>query len=523
MSQLESGKDELIRFVKSGVIRLLFFVFLACFLVTVILGCASIGGTSQAVSVDSDPRGLFVSVNASPDKNDPRTPFSATLPRSSKLKLNFHFDEFEKIKTVDCHFRYGTVLGGNLPFALFTLSNPLSAALWYGSAIGLDVITGAGFECPFQVSHDLDVPEALSNEIAEKCPLVLLMPPETDGDLSLSSALLEEAKAFAKRANQQSCIEFVSPTVASAALKRSRLANVSVKEILKNDFARKRSQLLRDSEANLAVEMEVSSSTAKTVLVKFSLFDLYDGREKASFKKSFSRSGFEKLKGTWVSRVLGQSLSLIPNSIAFLNSYPTLQLTPDDRTTSERIGGRSSLMGLLSLTSVQHPDQFSDWDTSFQFGPELFFDAIRHRVVLNSDNAQDPGDSKSALKTSIEREFRGYAMTLPVDGIVSFHTPAGAFRIFVGYGPALYLSTSNTSENHAIKMYGIGHFGSDWVAYMSSHLFFQLGLHAFNRGKDNFIEKQGQIALGGWLTTTFGVGYYIPGTQGYVESLLAGR
>ena len=484
-------------------------------------GCATIGGTAQSVAIDTEPRGMQVSINSSPRSDNPLTPLALSTSRESKLKLTYHVDVFQKSVLVKCHVRYGTVFAGNIPLALMSIANPLLAGILYGSFVGIDFASGAAYECPFLLRHSLDVPSALEDQLIEPCHKVLLMPSEMSFDLTLNAALLDEAKAFAARSNKD-CVDFVSPLTASDAMSRSSLSGVNLSELFAGKMDRKLAQLLRDTEAHQAVELKISKHTMKLMSVSFKLWDLYSGQVVSSFVKTISNEKFERLKGGVGSWVLGQSIKLVPNSIALLGSRPVLTLRQGVQVSQKPIGGASSVFGLLTATSVQHPDQFDAWGGDFQFGPSFYFDSLRNEVELQvSQNTSDQNNSIATLDPQ-RREFRGYALNIPIDATASLHTPAGAFRVFVGYGLGSYLPTSASSPDRSVKFFGIAHFGSDWVAYMSHNLFFQTGFHGFARSQ-SAIETQGPHDLYGWTSFMLGIGYYFPGSQGFIESIVSKR
>lgn len=482
--------------------------------------CATVGGKSQAIAVDSEPRGLSVAIDSTPHGEDAQTPFAASVERKSKLNLTYHSDHFSKMQRVDCDVRYGTVLAGNVPLALLSTlfsSSPLLATVFYGVFVGADFATGAAYECPYLVHHSIDVPQSIEDELFESCKKVLMLPPKAVTDLSLSAALLDDGKSFAKRSNEE-CVEFVSPVTASDALRRSLLNDVGVKNLLAPEMGRQLAQLLRDTGAHQAVEIQPVRRTQKLHTVKFVLWDLYAGQVTSSFEKNLSNEKFETLKGGLGSWVLAQSIRLIPNSVALLGASPELIVQKEFVDQQRAIPGRSSLFGLLTATSVQHPDQFGTWGGDVSIGSSFYFDALRNEVNI-SVNKSEPIASGEAEVAEVQRkEFRGYALSVPFDITGSLHTPAGAFRLFVGYGLAGYLPTSSTATQSALKIYPVAHSGCDWLAYMSSNVFFQLGLHVFYSGSP--IEKQGLVEMKGWSSGFLGVGYYFPGSQALVESIV---
>jgi hypothetical protein len=481
--------------------------------------CATLGGRTQPVAIDTAPRGVSVAINAPAQPEDPRTPLALNVSRGHALELEYHHDAYRRKIEVGCKVRFGTVFGGNLPLGLLAVSEPLSALLVYGTAVGLDFLTGAAFECPNHIQHTLSVPEALQEHIPNKCARVLIHFPDIEPDLSLKAALVEEAKSFAKRVEQE-CVEFVPASVSADALQRSMLETVSVKQIFNAEMGFKLSQLLRDTGAVKAIEMRIEQQTDSVVTVSFSLWDLYSKEAENTYRKNFKREKFEKLKGGVVSQFLGRSLKLLPNSIALSASNPSLTLANNIPTQSQRTSGKSSLFGLVSVASVQHPNQYDAWDAGFQFGPSLYIDSISHEVRVDRELASRAEIAALSEKDQQTRIFRAFALTVPFDAVISFHTPAGAFRLFLGYGPMAYFPTSKSADSLDERYLGASHAGLDWVAYFSDNIFFQVGAHAISRAKSP-IDEQGAFRLMGWEAASLGVGYYFPATAGYVESLLS--
>ena len=93
--------------------------------------CATIGGTRQTIAFDSKPRGLELAVNTNTASDDPATPFTDEIKRSSQLDLVYHSGDFVHKEKVRCDFRYGTTLLGNLGFALPLLATPTGASILY--------------------------------------------------------------------------------------------------------------------------------------------------------------------------------------------------------------------------------------------------------------------------------------------------------------------------------------------------------------------------------------------------------
>jgi hypothetical protein len=493
-----------------------------CFLFVVLFAtsaCATLGGRNQPVAINTEPRGVAVAINSPAAAEDPQTPLALNVSRGSALELEFHHDAYSKKMRVDCQVRLGTVFGGNLPLGLLGLPGTVPALLLYASAVGLDFLTGSAFECPHQIEHTLAVPESLEDGISEKCSRILIHAPALEPDLALKAAMVSEAQSFGKRFDDD-CVEFVPPSVSADALKRSMLENIGIEELLKPAMERKRVQLLRDTGAVKAIEMQLQEQNESVVTVSFGMWDLYSKEFVSSYRKNFKREKFETLKGGWVSQFLGQSLKLLPNSIALSASNPSLTLADNIPTRSERITGRPSLVALLSVTSVEHPNQYGTWDAGFQFGPSIYIDSLAQRASV--DREQIGVGEWEALSDAQRqpRNFKAYALTVPFDAVLSFHTPAGAFRLFLGYGPLLYFPSSETSENLNVRFLGANHAGLDWVAYFSDNVFFQFGAHAIARSK-TAVERQGVFRLMGWQAASVGVGYYFPATSGYVESLLS--
>ncbi|MEY4065095.1 MAG: hypothetical protein RIR26_1303, partial [Pseudomonadota bacterium] len=321
-----------------------------------IFGCATVGGKTQPVAVDSDPRGVRLAIGTAPEEDDPQTPLALTIPRDKKLNLIFHWGGVEKKYVVPCQFRYGTVLGGNLALGLLAASHPLGALLLYGSLVGTDVFSGAAYECPYQISKVVSFPQTIENDIVEKCRKILLLPPETEGDAVLALALIDEAKKFAKRSARE-CVEFVTMSDQADAFKRSSLDGLSLKELTSREQQRRLAQLLRDTQALAAVEMSWKSQTEKSVEVQFDLWDLHRGRIESTIRGNFPQEKFNALRGGTKGWLLGQSLKLIPNSVAFLGGSRNLNLKVDFPVIENPLGKGQGILGLLSLTSVPHPDQ----------------------------------------------------------------------------------------------------------------------------------------------------------------------
>lgn len=489
-------------------------------LALVLQACATVGGRQQSVAFDTRPRGLSLASDAQPDAEDPRTPAAFEVKRSSQLKFNVHSGDFQATLAKECDFRFGTVLLGNLGLALPMLSLPALAGGVFLAGVGTDVLTGSAYECPRLISEEVRIPEAVQLELREVCKPTLVLPPILqDEDVKLTYALMQEAEQFVRRYDRE-CRVFVSASDRATALSRSLAHGMNFQDLFKPSAEKKLVQILRDTQAVRGVDMKMRQHNNATVEVEFRFWDLYDKNQISSFKKKFPKQKFEKLRADWLTKTLGQSLRLIPNSFAFLSTRPQLRIQ-SEYVTSQELIKRESLVGLLSVTSVQHPDQYNPWDIAFDFGPSFYFDSIHNRVVIDE---ADPKNRKLVAANPVvatKVDFTGYALTIPLDGVLSVHTPAGAFRGFLGLGLGLYVPTGASKESRSVLTYVPVHLGFDWVAYFSRNWFFQLGLHAVNGTRDKTIQKRELVGFDSWASTTFGVGYYFPSSSTYLETLLA--
>jgi len=484
--------------------------------------CATVGGTRQAVSFDSSPRGLNVAVNSYLTDSDEKTPFTDEISRSSSLEILYHSGDFVKKKSVECNFRFGTVLLGNAALGALSLQNPPLALFLFLGGIGTDLATRSAFDCPQMVKHAIELPEAVEADIHQKCNKVLVLPPKLDDeDLSLSYALISEAQEFVKRFDKE-CPSFVSPSATASALKRSSVDDGVFSELFAGRMEKKLVQIVRDSGANRGVDMQIARKSQGEIEVVFALRDLYSKTEIANFKKVFTSQKIEKLKGGWISRYLGKSLRLVPNSFALLTTQPNLTLTTKLATVDQPIK-RESFIGMLSLTSVQHPDQYDPWDMAFDFGPSVFFDSIRNRISFDEKDEAAQAFVKDNPEAAKSTDFTGYALSIPVDAILSFHTPAGAFRLFGGGGLGLFKSTSSEPVSKKLQAFPAVHLGLDWVGYATKNIFFQVGYHGIASLSDRALEQRQFHGFEGWASVTFGAGYFFPDTQGYLESMFAGN
>ncbi|MEY2987957.1 MAG: hypothetical protein RJB13_1478 [Pseudomonadota bacterium] len=487
---------------------------LILFFIFGLTGCASVGGQQQVIAVDSSPRGLEFSFNSFRKKDSSMmTPAAVMVDRRRTLQLTLGSGDFQKKLDLNCNFRKGTVLLGNAPVSLLLIQNPAAALVFYSALLSIDLLSGAAFECPYGVSQVVELPSAVESELAPTCNRVLILPPARNNDLKLEKGLIEEAQEYASRM-AQGCIQFVSQAVTTGALIKSSIENGSIESLFVPTSERKWAQLLRDTGATRAVDVHIDEHGEKFTIVTFSLWDLFKKEKIASFKKTFRSENFEKLKGGFLSSAAGKVLKLIPNSIAVSQSSPSLNIQSPTAFKSELIGRKSSLLGLVTITSVEHPDQFDEWDGDFQISPSLYFDSIRHSVSPSeqsrlTSSVQDAGE---------RQQFRGYAFNLPVDGVLSLHTPAGAFRVFIGFGLGSYYSTARPLTGNKFKLFALAHGGLDWVAYFGDNFFAQVGLHAFSRGQ-NYIEQRGNYQLNGWNSAVVGLGYFFPSSRGILASL----
>jgi hypothetical protein len=489
-------------------------------------GCATIGGAKQTIAFDSKPRGFELSVNKKDDgKTNLKTPSATEIKRASKLNIEYASGDFSGSATVPCQIRYGTVLGGNLGIALLsmTAATPAGAGVIFLTAAGIDLVSGNGFECPSLISREVPVPQAVADELQEGCAPVFVLPPKLEqDDIGLSYALMSEAQEFAIRYDK-SCREFASPAVAKAALSRSSFTGSHFSELFVSDAERKLVQILRDTKARRGVDMKIVRQTQTQTEIEFKLWDLFSKTEISSFRKNFSRQKLERLKSGWLRQTLGKSIRLIPNSLTVMASVQALTAKADYPVTEQAVR-RKGIINLLSVTSVPHPDQFNEWDAGFEAGPSLVFnsfDSIMKPDLTMQDAVNFVKENPDAGGDSL---FTGYALAVPFDAAGALHTPAGAFRGFLGTGLGLFLPTASQAPNRNLKVFPLIHVGADWIAYSSQRIFFQSGVHIYTPafGVDS-IERRKYLSFDSWASFSVGFGYYFPDTQGYLESLLVQR
>lgn len=490
---------------------------IVAFLCSCLFGCATIGGTKQYIAFDSQPRGLDLSVNG---EVAGKTPVTFAVERSSELRLTFGSGGFTSGGLVDCEFRYGTVVLGNLGMAAFALANPSLAGLLLAGGIGVDYFTGNAFQCPYLVKQTLSVPEAVVTETQEVCAPVLVIPPNVGTrDLSLSYALMDEAKEFVRRFDDE-CVIFVSPADMVAAMRRSSMEGKLFSELFGKNRERQLVQILRDTQATRGVDIVLGDHSRGQVEVEFRLWDLYTKKKVSSFKKKFSRQSFESLQGSLLMQTLGRSLRLLPNSFALSVSTPSPNYKTSISYKKTNIKNQSRV-GLVSVTSVLHPDQYETWDVDFEFGPSLYFDSIHNRVSIDESTPDGRAFISENPDAALPLDFRGFGLAIPLDGVISFVTPAGAWRGFLGMGTGFYKATSRDSESRRLKNFPLVHVGMDWIAYMAQNVFLQTGFHNFISSSRGSLDKSKYFNFSSWSSFSVGVGYYFPATQGYLEALLA--
>lgn len=491
-------------------------------LLAALFGCATVGGTQQTIAFDSRPRGLNLAVNSYLTGSEPKTPFTDEVKRDRQLTLNYYSGDFVKKVKVNCQYRYGTSLLGNLALSAATYVYPVLAGVVFATGVGLDFLNGSAFECPRMISAEVDLPEAVKSELQESCAPVLILPPKlAEDDIGLSYSLMAEGQEFIKRFDR-SCNSFVSPSDTVAALKRSSFNGSLFDELFQIEMEKKMVQILRDTKASRGVDMSLVRQTPTQIEIQFKLVDLYKKKEISSFKKTLSKQKFERLKSGWFRQTLGQSLRLIPNSFALSAATPKLTIEPRVPVRDELIR-RGGLIGLLSVTSVKHPDQYDTWDVGFEAGPSLFFDSLHNRITIDETQPEGAAFLKSNPDAIGSNDFTGYVLSVPFDASLSFHTPAGALRGFFGLGLGLYKSTADQSENRTLQPYPLAHFGVDWVSYVSKNIFLQIGMHGFGSINKETLDQRKYVGFRNWASFTFGVGYFFPNTQGYLESWLASK
>lgn len=488
-------------------------------------GCASLSGTRQVVSFDSQPRG--VQVQDEQGKPLGITPFFAQLPRQPEQSVEvvrphrpLHRERFR----FACGYRWWSSLLPNA--ALGTLaagSGPLGMAALLGIGGGIDLWSGAAWDCPQSVQLPAE-PAKLSAAAAEERPALELAAPATPAeaprqcrlvvvgpphhpDILVSQRLADQA--WQQHRQSAPCDRRVDADEAEKLLRRLGMSHerplqvsASIRRLLYELGWRTQAGYL----LNTAVRADGDHLHATP-----SLCDLHtlqcQVQSEFAVDLALSRQPAWRRGLAW----LGQHMQLLPDSVGFAPTWKTLPFTglaPGQLLSNDDAPSvLPSLVGNWTLLSVEHPGALSPWDATWRVGPRILFGYAARR--LSWRNGPEGLASPQAAEVTLLELGGLYEIT------GALHTPAGAVSMSAGGGWA-GVGAWQGEQSLGWRVPFTASAGMAWTAFVTENLFIRGELLSY---ASSGARVQGPgYALKEWTAASVTAGWYAPEWRRWVRS-----
>lgn len=465
--------------------------------------CGTLSGRTQRVAVDASPRGGAVRDAAQP-KAPPlaSTPAVVELERARTQALVFEAPPAAEagdapapqVVEVDCDFRWRVAGLGNTPFLLATLAQ---FGVGYLLAVGVDLWTGAAWDCPQLVR-----PPGSGTDGARR---LFVLPPDHD-DVAVQDALVASFAAAVRPSLG------ADETVLSPRDHRALLERIGAPRRLAMLPRHRLNTLLAGTGATHVVSLRWRTAETGTVF-SGELLDGYRGGTTPVVGLEGPR--VETPEGfTW--QTLFQYLHFIPNSVAWLPGPTTFTPAARRGRTIEnetRVSVPSYLSG-WTLTSADHPDAFDAWDLHGRLEPTFGLSFLDADVRLRGGEAAD-----GAPLEDIDARFTAWIARAYYELGGTAHTPFGAFDLALlgGYGVARQAAFAGSPAAWQGRV-ELG-LGIKWTAFLTERVFARLAVTAFSPGTPMLETEDFRVKT--VTSAALGLGVYLPETRWWLRSVFA--
>ena len=445
-------------------------------------GCASIFSRNENIAVDSHPRN--VTILDKKTKSSRQTPFVKEYRRQNTLTLFSEHDGEQRKHLYACSFRWVDSGVGNAVLSLFA-GLPFGPLL-FAASLGLDLMSGAAYECPERITLDLGPPKSSGPDI---CRSYLILPPQN------ASSRLSDEVAYRGR-------QYLSTRLKAC---DAILARKDVGEVFR------RFQINYETEdrdfpqlyynywavelgANTIVDFKIQDR-GSTISVTPSYLDIYSHETKLDppflIKKGemrvFSDTNF-KAKDI-VAR-------FIPNFVAFGPDGVSATFEGRNGYTikSEK---RRGVPVFVELSSRSDLSSFENWKFSSSWG--VNYPIFYERFHLDLEKKDNPADV-------YETNWTFFRVMAEVYGRGSMHTPVGSFSLALGIAPAyVYTRSSEHVIQNGLYVTPVAHIA--YEAFIGRAFYFFLELQSYFNTEsvaDDYAKHNGLVR------SLLGIGYLIP-------------
>ena len=372
-----------------------------------LVGCGTLAGRHQHLSIDSSPRGVAVV----DEEGEPigRTPVFHRIARDSTIRLGVptQAGAIQPLVT-GCSYRWLISPLENAPLLLF------AQAPWlWPVGLSVDWFSGAAYACPERVL--LPEPMVASAKVRRVCHRYLIMGPQVLGERGF--AVLNE-HWLADMKTRESCAETVI-----AGRRRGRLVRTELDDV-DDDQRQRLYRLGYESGATHLARLRYGWH-GDEVKISARVIDLHRQSPQDAppvvFRPTIADAA--ALRPGFFERHLRGNLSLIPDTVGFGVGGRRGRLVTGPPAKIKTTKVQSSL--IVRLATISHPDAYRPWDLDFNFGPAFaieFFEKLLPKISVEDDG---PG-----------LNFNRFALYGDASG--TLHTPMGSLRLAIGLGGAYY-------------------------------------------------------------------------------------
>ena len=460
-------------------------------LISVLSGCATVGGNHQLVSVDSDPRGADATLDGE-TKPSGTTPFYLRMQRVPSERLTFTSDGRKTTLEVNCHFRWAVEVLGNGVFAALA---PEAAA----AGVLIDLATGAAFECPDAIAATFPGRAPADGTSKTRYCRRLVVAPPVHVDSALSERLAALWREKAEHA-LKGCDDFVAPTVAQGVFDLLGISNRDELTLERLDADRLHYLGSETGATHLVILDYVL--VGETVQFRPKIYDLHRGAsvEMAGLAVSVpAGKEYDVRGGAWLAY---WTISAVPNSITY--GYTTAKFGVEGRSGWKDVRQEvpkptlADALSKASLTTVEHPQAHGTWDYGLSAYPSVELFSRAARIFLRRDDGAERNYSLTA-------QYAAPMYHIAATG----HTALGALQIAAGGGSYLGRSQAGSAYSHYVAG-SIGSAEVSYTAFLTNTLFFYAGAASYVASAP-LAEPHDEVQLRRRFSEAFArVGYYFP-------------
>lgn len=482
----------------------------------VLAGCASLTGTTEIVSVDSEPRGVEVQRLDDLEKLG-RTPLFTREKRARRHGYVFLGSEGRKhARIVQCSLRWPTTLVANgIVAGVLGASNPASGLAIGLGAIGIDFMQGAAWTCddPFVAKlPQLKAPPP-------PCRRFLVVPP-AHYDEKLSDALV---LAWIKRskASLGGCHTYVEQATGKELFAYLNIDHETPVRNLKTLGDRNVKALGYRAQASDLVILETTDRRGNAVVARPVIYDMHT-RKVAAREASL---GVTPQTGAGPGKTghpewLIRAVNFMPNAVSLGFSTQTIH---DNRTEKgsdlkilEEHDERSlpTYVSGWSVHSVDHPEGFAPWDVHVAITPELSTGYIQKRFKMaRTDAVGFPTDEP------FDHRFAFFYVAALANAGVTGHTPLGAFGASIGAGMAYFDVHDDIDRlRRAAPIFSVG---VQYTAFVTRDVFLLVDASTYGLlGSRKPLFEHELLRIDGFQSIRVGLGYFLPVLRRFARDLL---